>query len=146
MEQTGEYVIECSRQRVWEALNDPEVVKRCIDGCRSMERVGEDRFRAAVVARVGPVRGTFQAEIELHDVVPPVSYRLEVQIKQSVAGHAKGSAAVELEAVADERTRLRYHVEGGIGGKLAQIGSRLVNSAGHTLADRFFQRFAEAVA
>ena len=146
MEQTGEHVIECARERVWEALNDPEVLKRCIDGCRSMEPVGDDRFAAAVVARVGPVRATFQAEIELRDVVPPVSYRLEVQVKRGVAGHAKGSATVELDAVADERTRLRYRIEGGVGGKLAQIGSRLVSGAARNFADRFFERFAEDVA
>ena len=142
MEQSGEYLIAGSRERVWESLNDPAVLERCIDGCRSMTPVADDRFEAVVAARVGPVRATFTAAIALCDVVPPESYRLEVQVKGGVAGFAKGTAAVELAEVAADETLLKYRIAGGIGGKLAQIGSRLVDSAARKMAASFFERFA----
>ncbi len=142
MEQSGEYLIAGSRERVWEALNDPAVLERCIDGCRSMTPVADDRFEAVVAARVGPVRATFTAAIALCDVVSPESYRLEVQVKGGVAGFAKGTAAVELAEVAADETLLKYRIAGGIGGKLAQIGSRLVDSAARKMAASFFERFA----
>ena len=142
MEQSGEYLIAGSRERVWDALNDPSVLERCIDGCRSMTPVGDDRFEAVVAARVGPVRATFNAAIALCDVVRPESYRLEVQVKGGVAGFAKGTAEVELAEVAAGETLLKYRIAGGIGGKLAQIGSRLVDSAARKMAASFFERFA----
>ena len=142
MEQTGEYQIAASRERVWQALNDPAVLQRCVDGCRSMTPAGDDRFEAVVAAKVGPVRATFTAAIALKDVVAPESYLLEVQVKGGVAGFAKGSAAVELTATSADETLLKYRIKGGIGGKLAQIGSRLVDSAARNMARRFFERFA----
>ena len=141
MEQVGEYQIAASRERVWQALNDPAVLQRCVDGCRSMTPVGDDRFEAVVAAKVGPVRATFTAVIVLKDVVAPEGYRLEVQVKGGAAGFAKGSAAVELTAASADETLLKYRIEGGIGGKLAQIGSRLVDSAARKMASRFFERF-----
>ena len=104
MEQSGEYRIAASRDRVWRALNDPAVLERCIDGCRSMTPAGDDAFDAIVAARVGPVRATFKAKVTLHDVVPPSSYRLEVQVKGGAAGFAKGTATVELEETAADET------------------------------------------
>lgn len=142
MEQSGEYRIAGSRERVWEALNDPAVLERCIEGCRSMTPVGDDRFEAVVAARVGPVKATFTAAITLSDVEPPERYRLEVQVKGGVAGFAKGTATVELAEVAAEETLLKYQITGGIGGKLAQIGSRLVDSAARKMTASFFERFA----
>ena len=142
MEQTGEYKIAASRERVWQALNDPAVLQRCVEGCRSMMPVGDDRFEAVVAAKVGPVRATFTAAIALKNVVAPESYRLEVRVKGGVAGFAKGSAAVELTEASADETLLKYRIEGGIGGKLAQIGSRLVDSAARKMASRFFERFA----
>ena len=142
MEQTGEYRIAGARQRVWEALNDPAVLERCIDGCRSMTPVADDRFEAVVAARVGPVRATFTAVVTLRDVVAPERYRLEVQVKGGAAGFAKGSAGVELEEIGADETLLKYRIEGGIGGKLAQIGSRLVDGAARKMASSFFERFA----
>ena len=142
MEQSGEYRIAASRMRVWEALNDPTVLARCIDGCRSMTPVGDDRFEAVVAARVGPVKATFTAAIALCDVEPPERYRLEVRVKGGVAGFAKGTAAVELAEVAAEETLLKYRITGGIGGKLAQVGSRLVDSAARKMTASFFERFA----
>ena len=142
MEQSGEYRIAGSRIRVWEALNDPAVLVRCIDGCRSMTPVGDDRFEAVVAARVGPVKATFTAAIALCNVEPPERYRLEVRVKGGVAGFAKGTAAVELAEVAADETLLKYQITGGIGGKLAQIGSRLVDSAARKMTTSFFERFA----
>ena len=142
MEQTGEYQIAASRERVWQALNDPAVLQRCVDGCRSMTPVGDDQFEAVVAAKVGPVRATFTAAIVLKDVVAPESYRLEVRVKGGAAGFAKGSAAVELSEASTDETLLKYRIEGGIGGKLAQIGSRLVDAAARKMANRFFARFA----
>ena len=142
MEQSGEYRIAGARVRVWEALNDPAVLERCIDGCRSMTPVADDRFEAVVAAKVGPVRATFTAAITLRDVVAPERYRLEVQVKGGPAGFAKGTAAVELEEASPDETLLKYRIEGGIGGKLAQIGSRLVDGAARKMASSFFKRFA----
>ena len=141
MEQTGEYTIPQARERVWQALNDPEVLARCLEGCRAMTATGDGAFEAEVRAKVGPVRATFMADIVLRDVVAPESYCLEVRIKGGAAGFAKGAAAVELDDLSASETRLRYRIEGGIGGKLAQIGSRLVEGAARKTAARFFERF-----
>ncbi len=142
MQQSGEYTIVGSREDVWQALNDPAVLERCIDGCRSMTPAGDGEFEAVVGAKVGPVKATFTAAIALTDVIPPESYRLEVGVKGGAAGFAKGSAAVTLVEAAPGQTTLRYRIEGSIGGKLAQIGSRLVDAAARKMAARFFERFA----
>lgn len=142
LEQTGEYTVPASRERVWEALNDPEVLERCVEGCRSMTVTGDGEFEAVVAAKVGPVKATFTAAIELQDVVAPESYRLQVGVKGGAAGFAKGSAAVQLAECSGDETRLTYRIEGSIGGKLAQIGSRLVQAAARKMAASFFERFA----
>lgn len=150
MEQAGEYRIAAPRQQVWQALNDPAVLVRCLEGCRAMTPTGDNEFDAKIGAKVGPVKANFDAAISLRDVVPPQSYRLLVRVKGGVAGFANGSAVVHLESVesvatetdAAEETLLRYRIEGSIGGKLAQIGSRLVESAARKLTARFFERFA----
>lgn len=142
MQQSGEYTVAGAREDVWQALNDPAVLKRCIDGCRSMTPTGDGEFDAVVGAKVGPVKATFTAAIALTDVVPPESYRLEVGVKGGAAGFAKGSAAVTLVESAPGKTTLQYQIEGSIGGKLAQIGSRLVDAAARKMAARFFERFA----
>lgn len=143
MEQTGESRIAQPRDRVWQALNDPEVLARCLDGCESMSLVGDGEYEAEVRAKVGPVKATFKAAISVNDVVEPESYRLDVAVKGGAAGFAKGSASVNLEQVAGdggEETRLVYRINGHIGGKLAQIGSRLVEAAARKMAARFFER------
>ena len=145
LEQTGEYRIAQPRERVWRALNDPEVLARCLDGCRSMTPVGDGEFEAEVGAKVGPVKATFKASIALRDVVETESYRLEVEVKSGAAGFATGGAVVKLEDVAGDdgaETLLKYKMNGNIGGKLAQIGSRLVDAAARKMASRFFERFA----
>ena len=144
MEQAGEYRITQPRERVWRALNDPEVLARCLDGCRSMTPAGDGEYEAEVGAKVGPVKATFKAAIALRDVVEPQGYRLEVQVKGGAAGFAKGGAVVNLEEVAGDdgvETLLTYQINGNIGGKLAQIGSRLVDAAARKMASRFFDRF-----
>ncbi len=142
MEQTGEYTVPAARERVWEALNDPDVLKRCVEGCRSMTVTGDGEFEAVVAARVGPVKATFTAAVELQDVVAPQSYRLQVGVKGGGAGFARGSASVQLDELGAEETRLSYRIEGSVGGKLAQVGSRLVQAAARKMAARFFERFA----
>ena len=142
MEQAGESRIAQPRDRVWRALNDPEVLARCLDGCKSMTAVGDGEYEAEVGAKVGPVKATFKAAVAVHDAIEPESYRLEVQVKGGVAGFAKGTAEVELAEVAAGETLLKYRIAGGIGGKLAQIGSRLVDSAARKMAASFFERFA----
>ena len=143
MEQAGTYRIRAPRQEVWQALNDPAVLMRCLEGCRSMTPSGENEFKAQLGAKVGPVKANFNADILLSDVVPPESYRLDVRVKGGVAGFANGSATVNLEEAGDAReTLLRYRIQGAIGGKLAQIGSRLVATAARKMTERFFERFA----
>ena len=144
MEQTGEYRIEAPAAKVWQALNDPDVLARSIDGCESMERTGDNAFKARVRARVGPVSAVFEGEVALSDIDPPRAYTLSGQVKGGPAGFGKGTAKVEL--VADgQATLLRYRVEGSVGGKLAQIGQRLIDAAARKMADDFFARFAGIV-
>lgn len=145
MEQAGESRIAQPRDRVWRALNDPEVLARCLDGCKSMTAVGDGEYEAEVGAKVGPVKATFKAAVAVHDAIEPESYRLEVEVKGGAAGFAKGSALVNLEDDGGDdgpATLLTYRINGNIGGKLAQIGSRLVDAAARKMAARFFERFA----
>jgi hypothetical protein len=140
VEQTGEYRIAAPREQVWTALNDPAVLARCIEGCQSMERVGDDRFDATVKAKVGPVSALFNAEIRLEDVEAPTAYTLNAQVKGGAAGFARGSARVELETAGTD-TLLRYRINANVGGKLAQVGSRLIDAAARKMADDFFGAF-----
>ena len=140
MDQSGEYRIPAARTEVWRALNDPDTLKRCIVGCQSMVKRDDGGFAAVVKARVGPVRATFNAVLDLADIDPPEGYRINVSVTGGPAGFAKGSATVKLAAVDDE-TMLRYSATGNIGGKLAQVGSRLVDGAARKMADDFFRAF-----
>ena len=144
MRQAGEQRVEAERQAVWDALNDPDVLARCIEGCEAMSRVAEDTFHARIRARVGPLSATFEAEIKLADLDPPNGYRLEASAKGGAAGFGKGTAAISL--IPDgEGTLLRYEAEGSVGGKLAQVGQRLVDAAARKMADDFFACFSETV-
>lgn len=145
MQQSGEYLIKAPRETVWQALNDPDVLARSIDGCESLTQLTDTSWQAAVKARIGPVRATFNADLEITDSQPPESYRLNANVKGGAAGHAKGVADVRLEETADG-TRLRYDVDGSVGGKLAQVGSRTVDDAVGKMGDDFFQRFSDIVA
>ena len=144
MRQAGEHRVAADRQTVWAALNDPDVLARCIEGCESMQKVGDDTFVAKVRARVGPVSALFEGEVKLADLDPPNSYRLLVSAKGGAAGFGKGEARVSLEAAGAE-TLLRYEAEGSVGGKLAQVGQRLIDGVAKKTADDFFARFTEIV-
>src|SRR5581483_814548 len=145
MQQSGEYRIGAPIDAVWRALNDPDVLKQCIDGCESMERVADDAFKAVVKARVGPLSATFTGDVTLADLDQPHAYRLEGAVKGGPAGFGKGVAKVRLSEDGPA-TVLRYDVEGTVGGKLAQVGQRLVDGAARKMADDFFASFGEIVA
>lgn len=144
MRMSAEQRVPATRQIVWEALNDPEVLRRSLPGCESVERIGDDQLSAAVTAKVGPVKARFQGRITLSDIDPPRGYRLAGEGQGGAAGFAKGGATVTLEPDGDA-TLLKYDVEATVGGKLAQIGSRLVDAAARKFADDFFSRFNEIV-
>ncbi len=145
MEMTGEYTIPAPRERVWQALNDPETLKRAIPGCREIEKVTDTEFTAKVVAKVGPVSATFGGKVNLTDLDPPKAYTISGEGTGGVAGFARGSAKVRLDDEGAESTRLHYEVQAHVGGKLAQIGSRLIDATSRKMADDFFGRFVEAL-
>jgi len=140
MEMTGERVIAAPRAEVWRALNDPDVLKACIPGCQEMEKTSDTSFAATVKQKVGPVSATFKGEVELTDIVEGESYRISGEGKGGAAGFAKGGARVALEDVS-EGTKLTYDAEAKVGGKLAQLGSRLIHGFAKKMADQFFDRF-----
>ncbi len=145
MEMTGEFRIPAPRQRVWEGLNDPEILKQAIPGCQTIEKVSDTEFTAKVVAKVGPVRATFSGKVTLADLDPPQGYTIAGEGTGGVAGFAKGSAKVRLDEDG-EASVLKYEVQAHVGGKLAQIGSRLIDATSRKMAEDFFTRFAAAVA
>ena len=140
MEMHGELRIQAPRQQVWEKLNDPETLKNCIPGCESVDKVSDTEFTAKVVARVGPVKASFSGKVTLTDLDPPAGYTITGEGTGGVAGFAKGSAKVALDDAGNE-TVLRYGVQAQVGGKLAQIGSRLIDATSRKMADDFFNRF-----
>ena len=144
MEMQGEFRIPAPRQLVWERLNDPETLKACIPGCQSIEKLSDTEFTAKVRAKVGPVSARFSGKVTLSDLDPPSGYTISGEGTGGVAGFAKGSAKVALEEDGGE-TVMRYGVQAQVGGKLAQIGSRLVDGTARKLANQFFDRFAAAV-
>lgn len=144
MEMQGERRIPAPRQLVWECLNNPEILKQCIPGCESVDKVSDTEFTAKVRAKVGPVSARFAGKVTLSDLDPPAGYTISGEGTGGVAGFAKGSAKVALDEDGGE-TVMRYGVHAQVGGKLAQIGSRLVDGTARKLADQFFDRFAAAV-
>jgi len=142
VELKGEYRISASRERVWEALNDPEILKKSIPGCSALEVVGDNSFAATVTAKVGPVKANFQGQVTLSDIDPPNGYTIQGEGKGGPAGFAKGGAKVTLEPDGDG-SLLRYEVEANVGGKLAQIGSRLIDGTAKKLSGEFFDTFAK---
>ena len=144
MEMSGERRIEASRAAVWRALNDPEVLREAIPGCQELERTGDNAYTAKVQAKVGPVKANFSGNVTLRDIVEPESYRIEGEGSGGAAGFAKGGASVTL-AEEGGTTVLSYQVDAQVGGKLAQIGSRLIGGTARKLADQFFNRFTEVV-
>lgn len=144
MDIKGEYRIPADRQTVWDALNNPEVLKRCIPGCESMDKESDDTYTARMLAKIGPVKAKFSTIIALSDLNPPESYTISGEGKGGPAGFGKGSADVKLTESGKE-TLLNYSASMQVGGKLAQVGSRLVVGTARKYADNFFTRFVEEV-
>ena len=137
--------VPASRDKVWAALNDPDVLRQCIPGCQNLEMTTPTDMTATVVIKVGPVKATFGGKVTLSDLDPPNSYRITGEGAGGVAGFAKGGAAIRLEAVGDNETILHYEVDSQIGGKLAQLGGRLIDSTARKLAGEFFTKLGAVV-
>ena len=137
----GEHLLPCNIAEAWQALNDPEILKLCIAGCESIESAGENRFECLITAKYGPVKTRFKSVLNVTNINEPYSYTLTGEGKGGVAGFGKGKADVQLSRDG-EATRLRYQAEFSVGGKLAQVGSRLVASTTRKLANDFFSRFS----
>lgn len=144
MEMTGEYRIPAPKQVVWEALNDTEILKAAIPGCESVEKTSDTEMTATVTAAVGPVKARFRGKVTLSDLDPPNGYTISGEGQGGPAGFGKGGAKVRLE---DDNgiTVLRYEAQAQVGGKLAQIGARLVDGAARKIADQFFANFSQIV-
>lgn len=140
MELQGEQVIRAPRQRVWEALNDPAVLSRCIPGCEELEKITDTETHARLMAKIGPVRARFSGKILMSDIEAPARCTLSFEGAGGAAGFAKGKSVVTLEEQGDD-TCLRYSVHAAVGGKLGQIGGRLVDSSARKMADEFFLAF-----
>jgi carbon monoxide dehydrogenase subunit G len=140
MDMTGEQLIPVPQSETWSALNDIEVLKSAIPGCESIEKIADDEFLVQMQAKIGPVSARFKGRMMLKDVDPPQGYTLVFDGQGGAAGFAKGEARVEL-VPEGEKTLLRYAAKANIGGKLAQIGSRLVDGAARKIADQFFAAF-----
>ena len=141
MELNGERLIPASVGATWAALNDPETLKGCIAGCESMERVGDDAFVVVVAMKIGPVSARFKGNLKMTNVVAPTSYTINFDGSGGVAGFGKGSADVALTAVEPLVTRLAYAARATVGGKMAQIGSRLIDATASKIAEDFFRAF-----
>ena len=145
MDMTGEITLAAPRERVWSALNDPAVLKDAIPGCEMLEKVSDTEFTATVVTKVGPVKAKFSGRVVLTDIVAPVSYTIRGEGQGGIAGFAKGGADIALEATDQSQTTLRYAVKAQVGGKIAQLGARLIDSTAKKLSAQFFDRFAAIV-
>src|SRR5829696_3840148 len=146
MTMTGEVQLPAAQDVVWAKLIDPDVLRACIPGCESLEKLSDTEFQAVATNKIGPVKARFKGKVKLTDLDPPNGYRISGEGDGGVAGFAKGGATVKLTpADSGDGTVLSYAVEAQIGGKLAQLGQRLVNGAAKKMADQFFERFAAAV-
>ncbi|WP_287981003.1 carbon monoxide dehydrogenase subunit G [Acidiphilium sp.] len=145
MEMSGERLIAAPREAVWAALNDPEVLKACIQGCESIEKLSDTEMTATVAAKIGPISARFNGKVTLADLDPPNAYTISGEGQGGVAGFAKGGAKVQL-ADAEGGTKLTYQVSAQIGGKMAQLGARLIDSVAKSYAESFFTKFSERLA
>jgi len=143
MKLSGFYQINLEKQKVWEALNDPEILKKAIPGCEKFKKNSETKFTAIATNKIGPFNASFTGDIELKDLDPPNSYKITGS-GNSLVGFANGEATVTLEDF-DEGTKLNYIVEANVGGKIAQVGSRLIDMTAKKMADVFFGKFSELV-
>jgi carbon monoxide dehydrogenase subunit G len=145
MQMKDSQTVPASRDKVWAALNDPAVLKQCIPGCQVLDMTSPTQMTATVVIKVGPVKATFGGKVTLSDLDPPNGYKITGEGSGGVAGFAKGGAAITLEAAGDNETILHYEVDSQIGGKLAQLGGRLIDSTAKKLAGEFFTKFGAVV-
>ena len=143
MKLSGSYQINLEKQKVWEALNKPEILKKCIPGCEEFKKNSETEFTATATNKIGPFNASFTGDIEIKDLNPPNSYKI-VGSGNSPVGFANGEALVKLEDL-DGGTKLTYSVEANVGGKIAQVGSRLIDMTAKKMADIFFGKFSELV-
>jgi carbon monoxide dehydrogenase subunit G len=141
----GERRIEAPRETVWQGLNDPEVLRHSIPGCESVERTGDDSFQARVAVKLGPMAAKFTGKVQLTNINAPVSYNIGGEGNGGAMGFAKGGADVVLEELGPTTTLLKYAVKAQVGGKMAQLGARLIDSTAKQMADQFFDRFAAYV-
>lgn len=144
MEIKGHSVIAADKKTVWEGLNNPDILRQSIPGCESLEAIGENQFKATVITKIGPIKAKFSGQVELTDLNPPESYTIAGSGSAGAMGAAKGNAYVKL-ADTPEGTRLDYNVDADISGKIAQLGSRLIESTAGVLAGQFFTKFSEMV-
>jgi carbon monoxide dehydrogenase subunit G len=145
MDMTGERRIPAPRQKVWDALNDPAVLKAAIPGCKSLEKTSDSDMKATAAVKIGPISAQFTGKVQLLDLDPPNSYRIAGEGQGGVAGFANGGANVRLSDDGDF-TLLQYDVKAQVGGKIAQLGARLIDATAKQMADQFFDRFSAAVA
>ena len=143
MKLSGSYQINLEKQKVWEALNNPEILKKSIPGCEEFVKKSETEFTATATNKIGPFNATFTGDIELKDLNPPNSYKI-IGSGNSPVGFANGEASVTLEDFEDG-TNLKYSVEANVGGKIAQVGSRLIDMTAKKMADIFFGKFVELI-
>ncbi len=144
MDMTNSVTIGAPQSRVWEALNDPEVLKRCIAGCESIEKTGDNAYKVAMTVAIGPVKAKFKGDLALDEIDAPNAYTIRFSGQGGVAGFGKGSARVTL-APEGAATRLDYKVDAQVGGKIAQVGSRLIDGASKKMADDFFNAFRREI-
>ena len=142
---TGEVQLPATRQAVWDKLNDPDVLKACIPGCEELEKTEDHGFRATAKMKVGPVSARFKGKVTLSDLDPPNGYTISGEGQGGVAGFAKGGATVRLEADGEDATILHYDAKADVGGKIAQLGARLIDGTAKKLAGDFFEKFGQAI-
>ena len=145
MTMTGSVALPADKDTVWAGLNDPEILKKCIPGCQDMTRTGDNGFAASAKVKIGPVSATFKGNVTLSDIDPPNGYTISGEGQGGIAGFAKGGAKVKLTDAEGGGTDLAYDVEAQVGGKIAQLGGRLVNGVAKKYADEFFANFAKAL-
>jgi hypothetical protein len=144
MDMTGQRALQVTQQQAWEALNDPEILKACIPGCQKFEPVGDQKFAVAAGIKMGPVSALFNGHVQLTDIVPPQSYKLNFDAQGGVAGFGKGESSVEIKPL-EKGCELHYTVHSSVGGKIAQLGQRLIDGVAKNMAEDFFKRFEAAL-
>ena len=145
MKLTGSQNIPASREAVWKGMNDPKILQQCIPGCSKIENTSPNDMKATVTIKVGPVKANFGGQVTLSDLKPPESYRISGKGDGGFAGFATGGATVKLTAISANETQMDYEVDAQIGGKLAMLGSRLIDSTATSLANQFFTKFASLI-